>query len=90
MADRQTTMNISLPTSLKRFLREEMERGGFGNTSEYVRHLLREARRAAFDRRLEELLKEGYESGSPVELTKSEWASIRAEARARVQRRKSA
>lgn len=90
MPDRQTTMNISLPESYKSFIREEMKEGGFGNTSEYIRHLLREARKAAFNRRLDELLKEGYESGSPVEMTRAEWASIRSEARARLKRRKSA
>lgn len=36
-----TTMNISLPDSLKAFVDEQVSRGGYGSSSEYVRDLIR-------------------------------------------------
>lgn len=36
-----TTMNISLPDSLKSFVDERVAGGGFGTSSEYVRDLIR-------------------------------------------------
>ena len=36
-----TTMNISLPDSLKSFVDEQVAQRGFGTSSEYVRELIR-------------------------------------------------
>jgi antitoxin ParD1/3/4 len=36
-----STMNISLPESLKSFVDEQVEGGGYGTISEYVRDLIR-------------------------------------------------
>ncbi|MEI7443431.1 MAG: type II toxin-antitoxin system ParD family antitoxin [Burkholderiales bacterium] len=36
-----STMNISLPESLKAFVDEQVEQRGFGTSSEYVRELIR-------------------------------------------------
>jgi antitoxin ParD1/3/4 len=36
-----STMNISLPESLKTYVDEQVERGGYGSSSEYVRELIR-------------------------------------------------
>lgn len=36
-----STMNISLPDSLKDFVDEQVSRRGFGTSSEYVRELIR-------------------------------------------------
>lgn len=36
-----TTMNISLPGSLKTFVDAEVDRRGFGTSSEYIRTLIR-------------------------------------------------
>lgn len=36
-----STMNISLPLSLKRFVDTEVDRRGFGTSSEYIRTLIR-------------------------------------------------
>src|SRR5687768_8664636 len=35
------TMNVSLPSMLKRFVERRVAEGGYGNTSEYVRELIR-------------------------------------------------
>jgi antitoxin ParD1/3/4 len=36
-----STMNISLPDSLKDFVDERVDQGGYGTSSEYVRELIR-------------------------------------------------
>jgi len=55
-----TSMNISLPDSLKSFVDEQVAERGFGTSGEYVRELIRRDR----DRqRLRDLLLDG--SGSP-------------------------
>ena len=36
-----TTMNISLPDSLKDFVDEQVEERGYGTSSEYIRELIR-------------------------------------------------
>ena len=38
-----TTLNISLPESLKSFVEEQVAAGGYSTASEYVRSLIREA-----------------------------------------------
>ena len=59
-----STMNISLPEPLKRFVDSQVEGGSYGTSSEYVRMLIRrEQEREAF----RELILEGARSG-PGEL----------------------
>ena len=54
-----TTMNISLPDSLKEFVDEQVEQRGYGTSSEYVRELIRKEQ----DRlQLRELLQDGASS----------------------------
>jgi len=36
-----STMNISLPETLKSFVDEQVNQGGYGTSSEYVRELIR-------------------------------------------------
>ena len=54
-----TTMNISLPDTLKSFVDEQVNQRGYGTSSEYVRELIRKDQ----DRQhLRELLLEGAKS----------------------------
>jgi len=57
-----TTLTISLPDSLKAFIDTQLATRGFGNVSEYVRSLLREAQAKEEAARLEALLLEGLAS----------------------------
>ena len=59
-----TTVTISLPDSLKTFLDTQVATKGFGNVSEYVRSLLREAQTREQNARLEALLLEGLASNT--------------------------
>lgn len=76
--DKATSLNVSLPESLKAFVEEQVASGGYVSASEFIRQLLREAResRARKDE-LETLLAEGLESGDPLEVTTDYWAQKR-------------
>ncbi len=63
-----STMNISLPDSLKSFVDEQVSQRGYGTSSEYVRELIRKDQ----DRlKLRELLLAGAASpsGAPADAT---------------------
>jgi antitoxin ParD1/3/4 len=74
------TLTISLPDSLKEFIDREVESKGFGNVSEYVRSLLREAQSKEADARLEALLLEGLLAGEDIPLTADFWRDLRQDA----------
>ncbi len=58
-----TTMNISLPDSLKSFVDQQVTSGGYSTSSEYVRELIRKDK----DRRyLRKMLIEGADSAATV------------------------
>lgn len=86
-----STMNISLPAALKKYVRERVKAENYSNASDYVRTLIREDQRRRGIDRLEELLLAGLNEGGEKPLDADEWASIREEAAARrqaAQRRK--
>jgi antitoxin ParD1/3/4 len=67
------TMNIALPESLKMFVQEQVERGGYSSVSEYVRELIRAEQRRRHEEEVDRLLLEGIQSGSPIEVTPEYW-----------------
>ena len=84
-----TTMTISLPESLREFIDLQVKTKGYGNTSEYVCTLLREAQEAESNKRLENLLLEGLESGGEdIVAGGSFWADLKAESAALLLKRK--
>lgn len=82
-----SNVNISMPGSLKAFVDKRLKSAGFGNVSEYFRHLIREDQKRAADDELEALLLEGLNSGPGVEVTPEWWARHRAELDAKARRR---
>lgn len=60
-----TSMNISLPESLKTFVDQRLE--GYGSVSEYVRELIRADQKRVEEERLEMLLLERLQNGSELE-----------------------
>lgn len=79
-----TTLHISLPEELKRYVQERTAAEAFSNPSDYVRTLIREDRKRKAADHLETLLLEGLGSGEPVALDEADWASMRAEVEARL------
>ena len=78
-----TSLNISLPDSLREWIDTLVARGGYGNASEYVRELIRQDQKRRDEERLDRLLLEGRESGEPVEVTPEFWKRLRQDAVAR-------
>ena len=77
------TMNISLPESMKAFVEQEVEAGGYGTASEYFRALVRQAQDVTAKKRLEILLLEGLNSGEATAMTGQDWEDIKREVRER-------
>ena len=72
-----TSMNVSLPETLKEYVQDRISEGIYSNHSDYVRSLIREDMHRQAERRLEALVLEGLNSGptKPVD-----WDAIRKEA----------
>ena len=69
------TMNISLPDTLRDFVDDQIARGGYGTSSEYVRELIRRDQERL---RLRALLLEGAESPATGEADAPCFAALRA------------
>jgi antitoxin ParD1/3/4 len=84
------TLTISLPDSLKEFIDREVQTKGYGNVSEYVRELLRQAQAKNADAHLEALLIEGLTTGKDAPLSPEFWSELRKDAAKIVARHKKA
>ena len=71
------TLTISLPPALREQIDEVVRSGGYGNTSEYVRELVREDLKQRAREALEAKLLEGLNSGSPREMNAEFWREMR-------------
>ena len=59
-----TTMNVSLPAEMKRWVEKQASSGRFSNSSDYVRDLIRrDQERQAKIAHLQQLIDEGLDSG---------------------------
>lgn len=67
------TLNVSLPGSLKKYVQERVKMGGYGNTSEYVRDLIRAEQKRRAQAELEALILEGINSGPSTDMTRADW-----------------
>ena len=72
-----TSLNISLPSSLKEFVENQVQESGFSTPSEYIRNLVRIDQRRCAEEKLEALLLEGLNSGAPIEITLEYWEKKR-------------
>ncbi|WP_036798631.1 type II toxin-antitoxin system ParD family antitoxin [Pleurocapsa sp. PCC 7319] len=54
-----TSLNISLPDSMRTFIDEQIAQGGYSTASEYIRTLIRQAQKQAAQEKLDYLLIEG-------------------------------
>ena len=72
------TMNIALPDALRAFVAQRVESGEYGNTSEYVRELIRKDQREQRVLRLRALVEDGLASGPATADTRDDWAELNA------------
>ncbi len=82
-----TTMSFALPESLREYIDARVRSGPYGNTSEYLRDLIRRDQEAQAAQRLRELVAEGLASGPPTELTVTDLAAIRKRIQAAARKR---
>ena len=68
-----TTMNISLPDTLKTFVDGQVLGGGYSTSSEYVRDLIRKDQERLAGQQLAALIAEGIESGEPIPVDAGYW-----------------
>jgi antitoxin ParD1/3/4 len=79
-----TTLNISLPQTLKSYVEERVSKKGYSSASEYFRELVRGDQEREARERLEALLLEGLRSGRTKTITKRDLDAIRKKARSNV------
>ena len=84
MRTNTTSMNISLPESLKEYVRQRVAEEHYSNPSDYIRALIREDQKRRDEKRLEQMLLEGLASGPGIPMTPEEWKKLREEALAGV------
>ncbi len=62
-----TTMNISLPETMKSFVEERLDQDGYGTVSEYIRDLIRADQKRRAEAQLETLLLERLQNNNAIE-----------------------
>lgn len=82
-------MNISLPSALKDYVDERVKAGLYGNTSDYIRDLIRADKQKSAEEHLEDLLLEGIDSGPSTQMTSSDWEGIASRVEQRIKAAKS-
>ena len=70
-------MSFALPESLRAYIDERVQSGQYGNTSEYLRDLIRRDQQDQARNRLRDLITEGLESGPARPLTRRVVAELR-------------
>jgi len=85
------TMNVSLPDAMKQWVEEQVQTGRYGNSSDYVRDLVRrDQERADAREKLQQMVDEALASGT-VEIGREELLErVMSRAKAGVDSRKSA
>lgn len=68
---RQSTANISMPASMRKYVATRVGEGAFGTVSEYVRHLVRLERANTAPSWLEEMVRRGAQG--PFEVADDGW-----------------
>lgn len=79
-----TSMNISLPESMRRWVEQRIEAEGYGTASEYFRALVRNDQRRRAHEETDRKLVDALEGGAAAELTPKDWQDIRAAVRQRL------
>lgn len=79
-----TSINISLPETMREYVDRQVESGGYSTASEFIRQLIRNDQKRQADQRLQAALLEGLDSGEPIEITDEWWSRKRAELTAKL------
>ncbi|MFN0090643.1 MAG: type II toxin-antitoxin system ParD family antitoxin [Acidimicrobiales bacterium] len=73
----RNTMSFALPESMRAYIDERVRSGEYGNTSEYLRDLIRRDQREQASRRVRQLIADGLASGEGRAATEETLAELR-------------
>ena len=65
-AHRKASLNVSMPEELRKFVTKRSKQTQHATPTEYIRSLVREDQKRADTEKLEKLLLEGLDSGTPT------------------------
>jgi antitoxin ParD1/3/4 len=82
-----SSINISLPETMRDWVENQVRLGGFSTASEFIRQLIREAQKQYVEKEIEAKLLQGLASGEATEMSQKDWQDIRAEVQRRITRR---
>jgi antitoxin ParD1/3/4 len=68
----KNTMSFALPEAMRGYIDERVVEGNYGNTSEYIRDLVRKDQQEQARNRLRALIEEGLASGPARPLTQAD------------------
>ena len=83
-----TSLNISLPKPLKKYVESQVDTGSYSTPSEYLRTLIREDQDRKERDRIEVLLLESINSGDPIGIDKEYWQKKHRELAERLNKKK--
>jgi antitoxin ParD1/3/4 len=73
-----SSLNISLPEEMRSFVEEQVTQQGYSTASEYIRYLIRQERERVEQKKIEQLLLEGLDSGELINITDEWWEQKKA------------
>ena len=76
----KNTMSFALPQALRSYVDLRVRSGDYGNTSEYLRELIRRDQEEQAKKRLRELIEEGLNSGPGRIMTRGTAAELKSRA----------
>ena len=71
------TMSFALPEAMRSYVNQRVASGQYGNTSEYLRELIRRDQEEQAKKRLRDLIEEGLSSGPARALTRGSMAALK-------------
>lgn len=78
-------MNIALPETMRAYVARRVDAGQYGNTSEYIRDLIRKDQRDQEFARLRAMVEEGLASGPATPLAQADWDELDAIVRGEIE-----
>jgi antitoxin ParD1/3/4 len=83
------TMSVSLPNSLKEYVKGRVNKEErYSTPSDYVRSLIREDQKKHAENSLEQLLLDGLRSGPVIRMNQREWKKLWTEVDAQIRNKK--
>lgn len=68
-------ITITIPDDLAAFVRGRVAQGGYADIDDYIRDLIRVDQGLQVEEKIDALLREGIDSGAPIEITPGHWES---------------